>query len=72
MKTKDRYFIVMYVSNCSKGHVKGQTSFKTDGGYLNKSKSTEMLKGKGFKDENQYVITNIIELSKSDYEDWIE
>jgi len=70
MRNKGRYFIVMYVSDSSKGHITGQTSFETNGAYLNKLTTIGMISKNGFKDEKQHVITNIIELSKRDYEDW--
>ena len=72
MKKRDRFFIVMYVSNRPSGHKIGQTSFITEGGYLNKLKTIEMMKKNGYKDECQFVITNIIELSGNDYNDWMQ
>ncbi len=70
LKMKNRYFIVMYVAKCSQGHITGQTSMETDGMYLNKKITIQMIKDGGFKDQSQHIITNIIELSKRDYENW--
>lgn len=68
MKKKKRYFIVCYVgTNNSNEPINGQVNIDTDGCYV----KTSSLK-KYMKENNKpnVVITNIIELSKKDFEAW--
>ena len=67
---KNRYFIVMYVAKSNTGHIINQGHFETNGHYLSLKGTIDFIR-KGSQDAvTNIAITNIIELSKSDYEDW--
>lgn len=66
-----RYFIVSYIGSIGLERTIGQIGFITTGYYLNR-KLTKNLISKKIENINNIVIINIIELSKSDYKDWVE
>lgn len=71
MKTihKCRYFIVFYLGLIRNGETTGHINFITwDNRYINSKDTIDFLKKKH--SFTHVVITNIIELSKQDYEDW--
>lgn len=70
---KKRYFIVSYNHGNVNGviHGSGQMNFATDGCYLNQQKTIEQIKPTLHYGDAVIVIQNIIELSESDYNDWI-
>ncbi|MCD7923675.1 MAG: hypothetical protein LUI85_02835 [Bacteroides sp.] len=69
--SKKRYFIVSYNHGNGSVHGSGQTSFTTDGCYLNQQKTIELIKPTIRYEDAVIAIQNIIELSESDYNDWI-
>lgn len=69
--SKKRYFIVAYNHGNGRVHGSGGISFVTDGCYLNRSKTIELIKSTLRHVDEEVVIQNIIELSESDYNDWI-
>jgi hypothetical protein len=68
-----RYFLVFYMfSGKDRGcWGKGIYPFITNGGYLNMKRTNKMILSEN-DTWKEVCIQNIIELSKSDYEDWIE
>jgi len=63
-----RYFIVSFSGFNDIGNVTGFIDFSTDGGFLNLKTTIEFIKEKqGIK---ECVITNIIEVSEQDFNDW--
>lgn len=68
---KKRYFLVSYIANSFNGHTTGLMDFKTKKYYLNRDLTLKQISDKN-KDLNleQIVITNIIEISENDYNDW--
>ncbi len=66
-----RYFIVTYVGNNNEGSsMTGSATSKVPEGYLNQSEFCEDIRiDQGLK---VVIITNIIELNESDYNDWIK
>jgi len=69
-KNKDskRYFIVSFSGFNDMGNVTGFIDFSTDGGFLSLKTTIEYIKEKqGIK---ECIITNIIELSEQDFNDW--
>jgi len=66
----NRYFIVFYIGNIYNGRVTGYMNFTTyEGCYLNKAMTLIQLGDKN-SELKEIVITNIIELSESDYREW--
>jgi hypothetical protein len=65
----NRFFIVFFMGSTSSGHTRTSfREFSTTDNYLNKSVTFDMLeKSTGLKN---ITITNIIELNKSDFNDW--
>lgn len=63
-----RYFIVSFSGFNDIGNVTGFIDFSTDGGFLNLKKTVEHIKQK--QGINECVITNIIEVSEQDFNDW--
>lgn len=60
-----RYFIVFYTTKA----VIGNTTFTTENGvYLNRIKTNESIKNSINAEE--VVVTNIIELSKQEFDNW--
>ena len=65
-----RYFMTAYIGSSDKGMVNGSMMFQTsNGGYLNRDTCVKMIEGKGLKTWD-VVITNIVEMSESDYQQW--
>jgi len=63
-----RYFIVSYSGFNDIGSVTGFIDFSTDGCFLNLKTTIEQIKEKqGIK---ECVITNIMEISEQDFNDW--
>lgn len=64
-----RYFIVFYIAIKGDGRVTGQCGLHTNEGYLSRKGAVNWLK---LQDNElaDIVFTNIIELSKEDYESW--
>jgi len=59
-----RYFLVMYSGNNDKGFVNGSCTFKcTDGSYPTRTAI------KDYVDVHDMVVSNIIELSRKDFEE---
>lgn len=66
----NRFFIVMYCGMANNQWITGQINFRTVDNYLNQKLAVETIEEKsGVKNA---VFTNIIELSKSDYDNFIE
>ena len=65
-----RYFIVSYISNVVRGSMTGNLDVVTNGEYLNRVLTIENIRESIKQDCSDIVITNIIELSKIDYESW--
>lgn len=63
--SKKRHFIVFF--KCEKNRVGHMIFVSNDGSYLNMYVVIEVIKDENIKDP---VITNIIELTESDYIDW--
>lgn len=68
MAKKKRYFIVFYYGIYPAGQGDGSVNVKTDGAYVNFRDITKMLENEH--NFSQVAFTNIIELSKKDFEDW--
>lgn len=68
--SKKRYFIVSYNYSNDRVYGSGKINILTDGCYLNESKTIEQIKST-LTYEASVVIINVIELSKSDYNDWV-
>lgn len=68
---KKRYFIVFYIGGVGTLTVTGQMNFIVYGGYLERSEVIKQIceTTEGLEDA---VLTNIIELSEADYNDWIK
>lgn len=64
-----RCFIVFYRANKGNSLVTGYINFITDGCFLNRKKTIEQI-SESSDGLTQIVITNIIEISESDYNDW--
>lgn len=73
LKNTNRFFIVMYVANHTyKGRCTGETTFTvSESGYINREMLVEQIIENN-KTLKEVVITNIIELSETDYNRWIE
>lgn len=69
--SKKRHFIVSYNHGNGSVYGSGQTNFTTDGCYLNQKKTIEQIKSTLRYEDAVVAIQNIIELSESDYNDWI-
>lgn len=67
----ERYFLIFYTGNLiSSGQQIGHmTHISKDGRHPNAKQVVEWLKEQNPKTEN-FVITNLIELSESDFNDW--
>lgn len=64
-----RYFIVSYSGKINSNIFVGFTDFSTDGCFLNFKTTVEQIKERqGIK---ECVITNIMEISEQDFNDWI-
>ncbi len=73
--TPMRYFFVYYVANYTEGNKEitgtGMTNFTVNGGhFLNRNECVKYLE-QWNKQMHEVIIANVIEISKSDYEDWI-
>ena len=68
---RKRFYLVFYIATVDKGHLTSQITSVAHGHGLNKECLIEWLK-ETYKSDNirDIVFTNIIELSKSDFEDW--
>lgn len=63
-----RYFIVSYSGKINSNIFVGFTDFSTDGCFLNFKTTVEQIKERqGIK---ECVITNIMEISEQDFNDW--
>jgi len=67
-ENRKRYFIVSYSGKINSNIFVGFTDFSTDGGFLNLKTTIEQIKER--QGINECVITNIIELSEQDFNDW--
>lgn len=68
-----RFFIVYYLAkNIDGGHNIGDTTFSTDGEFLNRIKTVEQIKSLNESFDDKIVITGITEISKDDYTKWHE
>lgn len=68
-----RFFIVSYVAgNTIGGHNIGDTTFETDGEFINRKKTVEQIKSLNEKFSDKIVITSILEVNKKDYDEWLE
>ena len=71
MKNKKRYFLVSSVSGSPIGNVYAISSFNTNGGYVSAKKFVEVFEQQnGDVTKGSTVITNIIEVSEQDYNDF--
>ena len=66
MKNKKRYFLVSWRGAKNTG----LTSFMTDGCYINQDKTRDAIEDRN--SVSPIVITNIIELSENDFNDFYE
>ena len=70
-KKSNRHFLVFYAGTCTDySSVTGCCDFTTNGYYLNSKKTIELLMKNQKKEAKSIVITNIVELSESDFNDW--
>ena len=70
-KKSNRYFLVFYSGLCNdNSSIIGCCDFTTNGYYLNSKKTIELLTNNQKKETKSIVITNIVELSESDFNDW--
>ena len=70
-KKQNRHFLVFYIGVCEDNSiVNGCCDFTTNGYYLNSKKTIELLMKNQKKETKSIVITNIVELSESDFNDW--
>ena len=69
MKNKTRYFFVSYSFTGNRGTGVGCVTWVCKNSYINRDEFSKEIKEKDDSIE-QMVITNIVELSKSDYEDF--
>ena len=67
-ETNKRYFIVSFFGLNNLGNVTGFIDFSTDGGFLSCKKTVEQIKKT--RKLKKCVITNIIELTEQDWNDW--
>jgi hypothetical protein len=67
-ETNKRYFIVSFSGINDLGNVTGFIDFSTDGGFLSCKKTIEQIKEK--QELKECVITNIMEISEQDWNDW--
>jgi len=63
-----RYFIVCFSGLNDMGNATGFIDFSTDGGFLNLKTTVEYIKQN--QELKECIITNIIELSEQDFNDW--
>lgn len=66
----NRYFIVYYSAITEKGKLENDIAFKTNGRFVNKVKTLELIRKNSSIRIWSIVIKNIIELNKTDYDDW--
>jgi len=66
-----RYFVVGFLGATPKGQAEGTINMLSDGGYLNRAIATRVVEqhNKGI---TNVVISSVIELSKADYDAWVE
>lgn len=72
--TLKRYFLIFYISNTKKGQLIGQSSFITNGGFVSRKRCIdEIIEANTPTDMTQKntVITNVIEIKKSDTFTWL-
>lgn len=69
--SKKRYFIVSYNLSNGKVYGFGQINIVTDGCYPSMQTTNEQIKSNLKYEDVGIVILNVIELSESDYNDWI-
>ena len=70
-KKANRYFLVFYTGVClDNSSVTGCCDFTTNGYYLNSKKTIQILSSNPKKEVISIVLTNILELSESDFKDW--
>lgn len=68
----NRHFIVFYIANIPNGKVTGNMEFTTfEGAYLNKRTTLNQIQIKN-PSLSQIVLTNIVELSINDFNEWSE
>ena len=71
MKKNNRYFLVFYSGICENNSlVNGYCDFTTNGYYLNGKKIVSELMKVQKRKVTSLVLTNIVELSISDFKDW--
>ena len=71
LKETNRYFLVFYSGLCTDySSTIGCCDFTTNGYYLNSKKTIELLMKNQKKETKSIIITNIVELSESDFNDW--
>lgn len=73
-KNTARYFLIAFTCRSNEVVGEGNKTHKTDGCYVNRSEF-EVNTGMGIERHRRYsnvkvIITNIVELSKADYEDF--
>ena len=64
---KKKYYIVMYNFNNGSGFLTMTTEYMD---YLNRDRAIEIIKSDSIELEGNVVITNIIKLSKKEYDCW--
>lgn len=69
-KRKNRYFLVFYNGSCNVGMVSGCCDFTTNGFFLNLKQTINDLMKVQERNVLSITITNIIELTESDFSDW--
>lgn len=69
----NRYFIAFFIASSDNRRMTGNIATKTGGEYLNSVDIRKDIEEEFEEDEaRDVVITNIIELSEQDYNDWIK
>lgn len=70
-KETNRHFLVFYTGVCEDNStVHGSCDFTTNGYYLNSKQTIHELKKVQLRKVKSLVLTNIVELSVSDFKDW--
>ncbi len=72
--TLNRFFLVFYLSNTEDGQIVGQSSISTNGGFISRRKCIdEIIEVNALTKMTQKntVITNVIEIKKSDTFTWL-
>jgi hypothetical protein len=68
---RERYYLVFYVCSHPKGHMTGQVDMSSNAPFISNKMTLDMLK-EAEPDGFDFVITNIIKLSKKEYKIWEE